>query len=283
MKFHQLRSVLSGMALDCIRGYQVTENNYDAAWSDLKKRFDRTSELSDEYIRKFLEVPAIRHKPTHINLRAIIDATNQMLRALPGLKVVVDNWDPFLNFIIRTKLSEEIRSEWKQRQVSGKLNKTSEFLDFLENKAIEIQPIQNEKLSQIMSCDWKKKPAKKIFQIGEQEAAKKTVIGCPVCDGLHTIASCIKWKREDAKTRSDIIKRLNMCFKCLQKHKAGNCKKDNCSYCSKPHHPSLCFKKEADKRKENQPANSAVDRPVEKPELEYEEWNKSSTPKNSKK
>lgn len=248
MKFHQLRSVLTGPALDCIRGYQVTERNYDAAWFDLKKRFDRTNELSDEYIRRFLEVPALKIKATHLTIRAIIDATNQMLRALPGLRVPVSNWDPFLKLIIRTKLNEEIRSEWIRQQARDTTQDISDLLDFLENKAIEMQPIQLESLNQLMGCEPKRKGSPRIFQVNEQPPnEKKQLPKCGLCDGLHRTTRCFQLTKADVKSCYALVKRHNLCFKCLQTHKAENCARDNCSHCSKPHHPVLCFKKEAEK------------------------------------
>lgn len=77
VKFHQLRSKLRGPALDTIRGYQITGDNYQAAWSDLQKRYGRTDNQIQGYIRKFLEVPAILNRPNMYRIPAIIDATNQ--------------------------------------------------------------------------------------------------------------------------------------------------------------------------------------------------------------
>lgn len=55
VKFYQLR----GPALDTIRRYQITATNYQAAWIDLQRRYDRTDNLIQEYIRRFLETPDI--------------------------------------------------------------------------------------------------------------------------------------------------------------------------------------------------------------------------------
>lgn len=84
LKFHQLRSHLKGADYDTIKGYQLSGLNYESAWNHLKRRYDGTDELTQEYIRKFLETPAILHKAYFTKFRAIIDATNQMLRALPN-------------------------------------------------------------------------------------------------------------------------------------------------------------------------------------------------------
>lgn len=293
MKFQQLRNHLKGTALDCIRGYQLTAKNYDAAWSDLKRRFNRTDELTDEYIRKFIEAPAIRIKPSHLNIRVIVDAANQMLRALPGLNVTVDNWDPFMIFIIKTKVDDETRYEWKQKQVKENLVKVSDLLDFLENKAIELQPTQSGKLSQMMSCEIRKKPHPKVFQVSDPVPEKqlKQSSGCPACDGSHRITDCFKFKKSDAQNRSKLARKLNLCFKCLASHKTGACTRDNCRHCEKPHHPLLCYKKENAAKKQDQPNQNKNPRPQNERPQKYtadqenwdkEDWNQPSTSKNIK-
>ena len=57
LKFHQLRSHLKGVAYETIRGYQLSETNYNAAWTDLVQRYDRTNNIIHEYIKKFSQTP----------------------------------------------------------------------------------------------------------------------------------------------------------------------------------------------------------------------------------
>lgn len=40
-------------------------------------------------------------------IQVIIDGTKQMTRALPSMEVKVDQWDPFVTFIMLSKLDEE--------------------------------------------------------------------------------------------------------------------------------------------------------------------------------
>lgn len=122
MKFYELRSHLQGAALETIKGYQLIGSNYDNAWADLRKRYDHSEEIVDEYLLKFLKVPAIQHKANFSLLRAIIDVTNQMLRALPGFGLHVEHWDPFVNLVLKTKLDETTRGEWKQKRIRNEVN-----------------------------------------------------------------------------------------------------------------------------------------------------------------
>lgn len=248
VKFNQLRTLLKGQALDAIRGYQLTGTNYDAAWEHLKKRYDRKDELIDEYIRKFFETKTLDTKTNYVAIRKIIDYTNQMLRALPNLGANIGHWDPIVNLIICSKLNEDLRSEWVRKKVTREIsNETCDLLDFLEEKAIELQPKQSERFSEMLKGDTRKKhPQKKVFQTNESkpEPKKKNKNECLMCKGNHSIWDCNILKKESAKARSGIIKALGLCFKCLLKHRAGLCDNEECEYCGGPHHILLCFKKE---------------------------------------
>lgn len=267
LKFHQLRSKLRGPALDTIRGYQLTGLNYEAAWEDLQRRYDRTDELIQEYIRKFLEVPAILSKSNFTRLRAIVDATNQMMRALPSLGADVGHWDPFISLIITVKLDEETRSEWRQK-IGRRTNVlVRDLIEFLEVKAIDLQPSQGDRLSQMLKGEQARKFPKRIFQVTEKKpsTALANKRNCIVCKGDHATWNCEILRKECAKVRSDMIRSFGGCFKCLLKHKVGECKKNECPYCGGPHNVLLCYKKE--NREKGSPEN-----PAWKPRAEAPAW-----------
>lgn len=257
VKFHQLRSHLKGAAFDTIRGYQLTGSNYQAAWNDVKKRFDRKEDLVDEYMRKFLEIPAILHKANFMNLRHIIDTTNQMIRALPNLGVEVNQWDPFVELIIGMKLDDETRHEWKQKKGPHSKPNVRETLNWLETRAFELQPSQTDRLSRLLKSDSRRPhPTKKIFQVNEKGGSKppnEKPKKCLICGGPHKLRDCTKFKNECAKARTEIAKSLKLCFKCLLKHQLGMCEQEDCNYCGKPHNVMLCYKKENDTTATRQP------------------------------
>lgn len=247
-----MRTLLKGQALDAIRGFQITGANYDAAWSLLTKRYDRTDELVEEYIRKFFEVKPLEPKANVTAIRKIIDYTNQMLRALPSLDADVKNWDPIVNLIVCSKLNDDLRSDWtKQKVTRERENSTYELLDFLENKAIEVRPNQNETFSSMLrgnrSGKNQKTNQRKIFQITDKKKKE-----CLICKKNHSSWDCPLLAKGCAKVRSDLLRNLGLCFKCLLKHRADACDEENCEFCDGPHNILLCFKKEySDKLKQS--------------------------------
>lgn len=260
LKFHQLRTHLKGAAYDTIKGYKIDGVNYESAWSDLKKRYDGKEDLIQEYIRKFLEEPAIVNRASFTKLRAIIDVTNQMIRALPSLGVVVDSWDPFITMIINSKLDDFTRFQWKEKEGRTSLN-VNQLIDFLEVRAIELQPSQGERLSQMLRTDNNRKDQRlprRIFQINEQRQEKsENRKECYLCKGPHRLWNCDKLKSECAKVRTDMLKSLKVCFKCLLKHQIGLCDQEDCAYCGGPHHILLCYKKENDAKWKHNRSNAS--------------------------
>lgn len=250
LKFHQLRSKLRGAALDTIRGYQMNGTNYAAAWEDLKKRYDRTDNLIQEYIRKFLEVPAIMQKANLPRLRAIVDATNQMVRALPSLGADVQRWDPFITLIVTTKLDEETRAEWKQHVGRRTNTTTDELVEFIETKAMDLQPSEGDKLSQMLKGQINQRyPKRNIFAINERRQERpRQPRRCIICQGDHFPWQCKKLKGECARVRTKMIREIGACFKCLLKHEIGECTKAECPYCGGEHNTLLCFKREKDQK-----------------------------------
>lgn len=143
-----------------------------------------------------------------------------MLRALPSAGVNTTNWDPFVNLIFKTKLDERTKSEWLEKQVREKLKTTRNFLDFLENRAIELRPGQGDRLSHMLrgdACGIKRQVPKRIFQVNEKKIEKppQSEKKCPACSQGHLIFECFKFKKETAKNRSELMKKFRLCFKCL--------------------------------------------------------------------
>lgn len=268
MKFHQLRSHLKGPALETISGYQLTANNYLPAWEDLKARYDRKDNIVHEYIKKFIEVPILNIHSPYQKIFTVINGTKQMLRALPGLDVNVAQWDPFILFILLSKLDEETRRTWKNL-VGRRENATvAELLEFLETKAIESQPSMSEHMYNMLSgkkMTMARSNAPKIFytegagtseagtsagttgsknsfpkQPGNQNWQQFDSNKCPKCRGSHRLTWCDAFKRMKPEERKAFVKRHRFCYKCLEPHLFKHCKERNCSNCSGTHHRLIC-------------------------------------------
>lgn len=118
-------------------------------------------------------------------------------------------------------------------------------MEFLETRAFELEPSQGDRLSQILRGEVRSKYSKKVFQVQEnKERRERPKLECPLCKEPHRLWNCEKLKKECAKVRTDIIKSLKICFKCLMKHQLGICEHEVGTYCGGLHNVLLCYKKE---------------------------------------
>lgn len=269
MKFHQLRSHLKGSALETISGYQLTASNYLPAWEDLKTRYDRKDNIIHEYIKKFIEVPILNTHSPYQKIFTVINGTRQMLRALPGLEVNVTQWDPFILFILLSKLDEDTRRTWKNL-IGRRENATvEELLEFLETKAIESQPSMPEHMYNMLSGKKlisTKNQGPKIFHTdgagpsGERGSTGPSGSnkpqqrqpsnqnwqpfnqskGCPKCRGSHRLSWCDAFKKMEPEDRKRFVGTRKFCFKCLEPHLFRNCREKNCRACGGAHHFLIC-------------------------------------------
>lgn len=104
VKFYQLRSCLSGKALEVINGFQLSATDYQVAWEALRQRFDNRPQIIGEYIKRVLHLPVLDRNPTREKLLNMVDRTNQMLRVLPQFGLEVNHWGAILMVVLQEKL-----------------------------------------------------------------------------------------------------------------------------------------------------------------------------------
>ena len=77
----------------------------------------------------------------------------------------------------------------------------------------------------------------------DTESSQTSVRGnhCAVCNrDNHKPSSCVAFLRDTLERRWFLVRKLRLCYKCLEQgHLSPNCKGDNCSQCSRPHHMLL--------------------------------------------
>lgn len=109
----------------------------------------------------------------------MVHITNQMRRASPNCGIDVKNWDPFIKFMLTTKLEDVTCREWKQK--IGRREQVP-LMEFMEIRALEYQQTQGEKLrSGLMLPEIRKK---QIFSLTKGK--------CQNCNGDHPLYGCPK-------------------------------------------------------------------------------------------
>lgn len=181
----------------------------------------------------------------------------------------MQHWDPFIVLIISSKLDEETRHDWRQHIGRRTDTTVTELIEFLENRAIDQQPSQGDRLSQMLrGQSHQRNPKRNIFAVNNEAPApaqastsasaqaptptlaRKQALQqrkkCIICKGDHYPWQCPKLRKECARVQTEMVNSVGACLKCLLKHEVGACKKSDCPYCGEDHNSLLCIKKERD-------------------------------------
>lgn len=87
-----------------------------------------------------------------------------------------------------------------------------------------------------LDCSENIKLAKRLEKENEQmDTQQSRSIKCQICNKNHFLQHCEKFTKMTAIQRTKFVKGLNLCYKCLKKHKKNKCKLNNCENCKGTH------------------------------------------------
>ncbi|XP_063892647.1 uncharacterized protein LOC135117387 [Helicoverpa armigera] len=150
-KFHYLRSVLTGNALQVIKSLEFSADNYLVAWGLLENRYNNNRLLVHNHVKAIFSAQSMS-KESAAQIRKLIDTMLRNIRALKTLGEPTDTWDTLIIHIIVSKLDSSTEREWelhKSNSTNSSVDKKmllSDLLTFLKDRAdfLEtVKPSQN--------------------------------------------------------------------------------------------------------------------------------------------
>lgn len=242
-KFIQLRSHLTGRALEVINGFQLTAPDYEAAWPALTRRYDKPDRIIDEYLKKLDNLPRLTN-PVAEQLEAMVNCTNQILRVLPILGINVSTWDTIIKYKLTTKLDHATHKKWldtiKLRQ-NVPLSELVEFLEVQVNEASALdKPHPHQQQSKRDHARRSNRPPRK----GGVAVASTVAKPSPTKEGLP-LYLCNTFKRLSVRDRISKVKGFKICNRCLRSHEnPADYTFGKCPVCTGDHNKLLCYAKE---------------------------------------
>lgn len=129
-KFPYLKSTLYGDDAKCILdSLEISNDNYNVAWSLLKNRYDNERVIAKGHIRALFDKPSMI-KESYSLLRKIIGDTRKHTQAL---KQPTATWDDVMIHLITEKLDTLTCKEWENK-LNKELPTLDDLLKFLEHK-----------------------------------------------------------------------------------------------------------------------------------------------------
>lgn len=258
MKFHQLKTHLSSIALEAISGFSMCAADYQAAWGLLLERYNNKHLIIMQYVRKFFDLPFLTGSPSGNDYLRMINRTNQLIRVMPSFGYNVDSWDPLVMYTLIARLDSYSARKWTDQIKKRQRIMLSEMLDFLEVQSTErivacTEPRVAARPQRALNKNQRQKPARVMVTV-EQPPEEHNCIHCK--SSKHATFVCFGFKNLSAKARLDKVREANHCILCLKKHDGRPCKFQSCNRCNDKHNHLLCFQSEKKKAAKNKKPQS---------------------------
>ncbi|HBK82589.1 MAG TPA: hypothetical protein DDZ41_03185, partial [Flavobacterium sp.] len=231
-KLQILHNVLGGEAKERIRNIPFNAQGYEEAWNSLIERYDDKPSITTEIISTFMNMKSTT-QGVAAELRRITDTADQVLRGLKIMGSDCEARDPWLIYIILSKVDTETKIDWARETVSNNFPKISELLNFLNKRCRSLERGAAINVS---------KPHKlNVRSFHVSSCTVKNSELCLHCKGNHFLSKCPTFKLLDASSRRSIAAKIGCCFNCLRKgHYNTQCKfQSSCQLCSRKHHSLL--------------------------------------------
>uniref|UniRef100_A0ABD2WXB2 Peptidase aspartic putative domain-containing protein n=1 Tax=Trichogramma kaykai TaxID=54128 RepID=A0ABD2WXB2_9HYME len=256
-KFLYLKSCLTGEAADVLANYAPTNEGYLSAYTSLKERYDNPRILSGACMRTLFEIDAVKNSNA-ADLKNLINAFKQAIRAMEGLKKPIDSWDEWFVFLLSDKLDKSTRLHWETSLSDSKaIPKFNQMITFLENRVHALENTNSSIKNKSNNAANNKGHFQKVNSCAS--STNKPTYTCTYCSDSHVTTKCTKFKALSPIQRKDHVVQNRLCFLCLKaNHSSQSCKSTyRCNDCKGKHnillHDALMKNSQSQKAQRTQP------------------------------
>lgn len=228
-KLYYLRTYLQSEALDIIKNLSLTDDNYLSALELLEKRYNNVPMIVNHHINGLLDLPSFT-KCTAQNLRSLVSKVNQHTAALKNLDLPVGQWDAILVNILSRKVDAYTNRGFHLERNEKELPGLSEFLDFIDKRAVAMENTASEKLPPAPPTTVKPvKPGKASLVSAMKQ------LSCKYCNQSHKLYECAQFRLLMVQDRCDFVSGKKLCVLCLNQHQGKCMLRLKCNICHKGH------------------------------------------------
>ena len=258
-------SVPGSRAHELVSSFPPTEENYEEVITCLKNRFGRDDIVVEFYVRELLGL-VLQNAMSNgkkASLSSLYDKVESNIRALNTLGVTTDKCAAMLYPLVESSLPEHVLRAWQRnghREENqeaenngerGNKDRLTQLLEFVrkevENEERIDMALSGFKVSSDQDATKKNKgksePTKNVPSATALLTAKDDrVVICIFCKGKHDSLSCETARKLSLDERRDIVKRENVCFRCLRRgHISKKCRVNvKCEWCGNRHVLLMC-------------------------------------------
>ncbi|UYV85142.1 hypothetical protein LAZ67_X004717, partial [Cordylochernes scorpioides] len=231
-KFQYLNASVKGPAEKLIRGFPISDKNYQQAWDTLCNRFNNRRELAFSQINKIFSIRPLKSISAG-SLYEILDVCNEGIRNLSVLGLEKNTLtDLILINFFEKRIGEALRKEWELTLQNEEYPTFEKFVNFLEKHARSLQGMRIP-----------------LFQ--EQKTSSKNMMAhglyvnkgqnCILCHQIHKLNDCQRFINLPLPKKWELVKKHKLCQNCLRaNHEISKCLiTSRCKNCKQNHHTLL--------------------------------------------
>lgn len=227
-KLRQLKYCTRGSAFEIVKSH----TSFQMAWEGLSDKYESKSQIIEEYLKGFFELPYLKENPTKDDFLKIISRTSSLIQVFAAFEYDTGPCEPILIFCITARLNASSFRKWKDVTRTNKNPRLSQLMEFIQFQVAEVRRAKNQ-------CE---KATKKAFHSKTKKKIRKTNRICLYCGESHAIYNCKSFKEADLARQFEYIRNLDRCLKCFEAHLPEECKFRNCKWCDNPHNNLFCSK-----------------------------------------
>lgn len=235
-KLIQLKSALSGSAKDLIEDITPTNENFNIAWSILKKRYERSDKREMSLMQELIDL-----KPAQNSIessRKVVDSLNRLITQMDQCKISTDTLH--LKHTIGRLFPPWLFRQSREAKPDATPKELVEAADAILNENEYVQWIHDGNANSSPNhSSMDAKPKNEPIELRLKK--ENSMSPCVFCKGNHFNAECSSFSLPEQRMQRAKI--LGLCQKCLQHgHYAKNCGKNiQCFHCkANDHHSAFC-------------------------------------------
>ncbi|CAD7006443.1 unnamed protein product [Ceratitis capitata] len=235
-KFNYLLSCLKGPALETVKAFQVTSENYPKALDRLKERFDNPTLIFLEGIASLFTLESVERSSPQ-KLRSLVDNASAIFSSLQSLGTSTNIAQAMLIYVVISKCDQQARKKWNESLDYKTLPTWADCTKVLERYC---QFLHSSESSEKRKLEFTK-PMRSNNR-NQQSSFAVTNSNCILCSSSnHKLTACPQFREKSTNQRFEISKKYDLCINCLSNgHRMAQCpSKHRCRTCNRPHHSLL--------------------------------------------
>ncbi|GFQ98582.1 uncharacterized protein TNCT_68331 [Trichonephila clavata] len=144
-KFQYLKGLLTNEPASLIKHIPLSNDSYEEAWQKLLDRYDNKKQIVQSLIKTFLDQKPI-FEANSLNLRKLLDTSDECLRGLNALGEQASSKDCWLIYLLLQKIDPESKRLWAVKSSEEEFPNMKAFLDFLSDLIVFFEILRSGKI-----------------------------------------------------------------------------------------------------------------------------------------